>query len=151
MPLPESSDGTRAGGRYAIAMLPVLLWLPNLLAAPGCGFAPCPSWPQTWNITRSTIIMPCNYSGYFDYKIAGRFAVVDYDWSNAKEMWANPGRHGGGLSADGKMDCEERLLQQAAMTKAHAKSLGIDQQVWVYRNLVKGKSCTVITGGYSCC
>jgi hypothetical protein len=89
--------------------------------------------------------MPCNYSGYFDYKIAGRFAVVDYDWSNAKEMWANPGRHGGGLSADGKMDCEERLLQQAAMTKAHAKSLGIDQQVWVYRNLVKGESCTVIS------
>lgn len=112
-----------------------LLLLPAvaLAAAPGCGFSPCPSWPQTWNITRSTIIMPCNYSGYFDYKIAGRFAVVDYDWSNAKEMWANPQRHGGGLAADGKMDCEERLLEQARMTKAHARSLGIDQQVWVYR------------------
>jgi hypothetical protein len=53
-----------------------------------CGFSPCPSWEPTWNITQSTIIMPCNYSGYFDYTIAGRFAVVDYDWSNAKEMCA---------------------------------------------------------------
>ena len=59
------------------------------------------------------------------------------DWSNAKEMWANPQKWGGGLAADGKMDCEERLLEQAKMTKAHAKSLGIDQKVWVYRNLVK--------------
>lgn len=102
-----------------------------------CGFSPCPSWAPTWNITRSTIIMPCNYSGYFDYTIAGKFAVVDYDWSNAKEMWANPKQWGGGLAPDGKMDCQERLLKQAEMTKAHARSLGIDQKVWVYRNLVK--------------
>ena len=64
-----------------LLLLPVavLLLMPvgRGLAAPACGFAPCPSWPQTWNITRSTIIMPCNFSGYFDYKIAGRFAVVD--------------------------------------------------------------------------
>ena len=53
------------------------------------------------------------------------------DWSNAKEMWANPQKWGGGLAADGKMDCEERLLEQAKMTKAHAKSLGISQKVWV--------------------
>ena len=45
-----------------------------------------PSWEPTWNITRSTIIMPCNLSGYFDQDIAGRFAIVDYDWSNGKEM-----------------------------------------------------------------
>ena len=102
-----------------------------------CGFSPCPSWAPTWNITQSTIIMPCNLSGYFDYSIAGRFAVVDYDWSNAKEMWANPQQWDGGLAADGKMDCQERLLKQAEMTKAHAKSLGIEQRVWVYRNLVK--------------
>jgi hypothetical protein len=105
--------------------------------APPCGFSPCPSWAPTWNITRSTIIMPCNYSGYFDYTIAGKFAVVDYDWSNAKEMWANPKQWDGGLAPDGKMDCQERLLKQAEMTKAHAKGLGIDQKVWVYRNLVK--------------
>jgi len=53
------------------------------------------------------------------------------DWSNAKEMWANPQKWGGGLAADGKMDCEERLLEQAKMTKQHAKSLGISQKVWV--------------------
>jgi len=46
------------------------------LSSPGCGFSPCPSWEPTWNITRSTIIMPCNLSGYFDPKIAGQFAVV---------------------------------------------------------------------------
>ena len=52
--------------------------------------------------------MPCNYSGYFDYTIAGKFAVVDYDWSNAKAEW----------SAAKPMDCQERLVKQAAMTKA---------------------------------
>jgi hypothetical protein len=76
-------------------------------------------------------------SRYFDYTIAGKFAVVDYDWSNAKEMWANPKQWDGGLAPDGKMDCQERLIKQAEMTKAHAKSLGIEQKVWVYRNLVK--------------
>lgn len=130
--------------------------------------------------------MPCNFSGYFDYSIAGKFAVVDYEyaplaparragaptvkrsatagataaqrarhslrldavrplltrsvarsWSNGKEMWANPKRWQGGLAPDGKMDCQERLVEQAKMTKAHAKSLGIEQKVWVYRNLVK--------------
>lgn len=35
------------------------------------------------------------------------------------------------------MDCQERLLEQARMTKQRAASLGIEQKVWVYRNLVK--------------
>jgi hypothetical protein len=35
------------------------------------------------------------------------------------------------------MDCQERLLEQARMTKERAASLGIEQKVWVYRNLVK--------------
>jgi hypothetical protein len=42
------------------------------------------------------------------------------------------------------MDCQERLLEQARMTKAHARSLGIEQKVWVYRNLVKGELVGVL-------
>ena len=48
-----------------------------------------------------------------------------------------------GLADDGKMDCQERLLEQAKMTKAHARSLGIEQRVWVYRNLVMRPSVSM--------
>jgi len=44
-------------------------------------------------------------------------------------MWTNPGLHGGGLAPDGGMDTEERLVEQATMTKRRAKELGIDQKV----------------------
>ena len=47
-------------------------------AMPTTSMEATPSWPPTYNITRSTIIMPCNLSGYFDYSIAGQFAIVDY-------------------------------------------------------------------------
>ena len=46
-----------------------------------------------------------------------------YDWSNAKAAWAMAS----------PMDCEERLLSQARLTKYANK----DTNVFVYRNLVK--------------
>ena len=46
---------------------------------------------------------------------------MSYDWSNAKAQWA----------AAKPMDCEERLLSQAKMTKAQSK----DTKVFVYRNV----------------
>lgn len=82
-----------------------------------------PRFPPTYNMTRSTIIQPCNDSGYFDPVQAGRYGIIDFDWSNAKALWANTK----------PMDCEERLLVQAAMVKA----VNPDTKVFVYRNLVK--------------
>ena len=95
----------------------------DALASAAGAVHPLPRWRPTWQLNRSTMLQPCNYSGFFDPEFSARFGVVSYDWSNAKQQWAN--QH--------PMDCEERLLEQARMTKAHARSLGIDQQVWVYR------------------
>jgi hypothetical protein len=30
------------------------------------GSQPLPPWPATYNLSRSTFLMPCNYTGYFD-------------------------------------------------------------------------------------
>ncbi len=48
-----------------------------------------PPWPPTYNMSLSTIIMPCNYTGLFDTSFSSRFGIVDYDWSNSKLQWAN--------------------------------------------------------------
>ena len=48
-----------------------------------------PPWPPTYNMSLSTIMMPCNDSGYMDAGAAGAWGIVDYDWSNAKKQWAN--------------------------------------------------------------
>jgi hypothetical protein len=48
-----------------------------------------PSWPATYEMSRSTIFMPCNYSGYFDPGIAAQWGIADFDWSNGKADWAN--------------------------------------------------------------
>lgn len=78
-------------------------------------------WKPTYNMSMSTIIMPCNTTGYFQPNAAARYGIVDVDWSNAKKEWASVQ----------PMDCEERLVKQAHLIKAqnpHTK-------VWVYRNL----------------
>ena len=82
-----------------------------------------PPWPSTWAMHASTIVMPCNYSGYFDADYAAQFAVVDFDWSNAKQLWANTK----------PMDCQERLVTQAQMVKAKNPRV----RTFVYRNIVK--------------
>ena len=68
-------------------------------------------------------MMPCNYSGWFDPKVAADYGIVDFDWSNAKQLWANAK----------PMDCEERLLTQAQAVKAVKPTA----KVFVYRNIVK--------------
>lgn len=67
--------------------------------------------------------MPCNFSGFYDPVFLAQFGVVDFDWSNAKQIWANMK----------PMDAETLLVQQAAMVKA----VNNDTRIWVYRNLVK--------------
>jgi len=82
-----------------------------------------PPWPATYNMSKSTIFMPCNDQGYFDSNFAAKFGIASYDWSNAKALWtkAKP------------MNCEETLVMQAQQTK----KVNPNTHVWVYRNIVK--------------
>lgn len=81
-----------------------------------------PKWTPTWSMARSTIMMPCNITGYFDPALASTYGIVDVDWSNAKSLWerARP------------MDNSARLIEQAAQIKAADRRT----RVMVYRNLV---------------
>lgn len=79
---------------------------------------------QTWLMNKSTIIMPCNSTGFTDPQTTLGWGVVDFDWSNAK----------GTGTADGwvkhsPMDDEEMLLQQVQMTAAATP----ETTVWIYR------------------
>lgn len=95
-----------------------------LFAALGSALGAVPSgYTPTWNLSRSTIAMPCNYETFFDVQLTAKFGLVSFDWSNAKALWANAR----------PMNCEELLVEQAAMVKA----VNPDTHVWVYRNLVK--------------
>ena len=38
-----------------------------------------PTWPQTWQLNKSTILMTCNYSGYVDPSTTVGWAIVDFD------------------------------------------------------------------------
>ncbi len=84
-----------------------------------------PKWDPVWTLNRSTIFMPCNFSGFYDPVFAGTFGVADFDWSNAKQIYVN--------NPNGPMNCQELLLEQAAMVKA----ANPDTKVFIYRNGVK--------------
>ena len=97
-------------------------------AAPACASRePVPGrfpvWPATWDLQSSTIIQPCNMSGFLEpAEFWSKFGVVDVDWSNAKSLWVVP-----------PMSAEELLVEQAARLKAARPGV----KVWVYRNIVK--------------
>eukprot|EP01065_Artemidia_motanka_P034933 TRINITY_DN42915_c0_g1_i1.p1 TRINITY_DN42915_c0_g1~~TRINITY_DN42915_c0_g1_i1.p1 ORF type:complete len:440 (+),score=155.68 TRINITY_DN42915_c0_g1_i1:56-1375(+) len=95
------------------------------LAVPAAAVLPPtnPKWPPTYDMGMSTLTMQCNGSGWSSPERGAQFGIVSYDWSNAKKQWATMK----------PMDCEERLLEQAKMTKALSK----DTHVFVYRNVVK--------------
>eukprot|EP00039_Didymoeca_costata_P002169 m.57998 g.57998 ORF g.57998 m.57998 type:complete len:517 (-) comp11147_c0_seq1:29-1579(-) len=85
-----------------------------------------PKWTPTYNMSESTVLMPCNYSGLYDfeaYPALGKFGLVDYDWSNAKLLWDN----------QSPMDCDGMLVEQASRNKA----VNPRAKVFVYRNIVK--------------
>ena len=63
-----------------------------------------PTWTPTWDMAASTIMMPCNTSGWFDAELAAKYGIADFDWSNARAMWAN----------HAPMDDGGRLITQAA-------------------------------------
>jgi hypothetical protein len=83
-------------------------------------------WQPTWDMAMSTVMMPCNTSGWFDPALAAKYGIADFDWSNARQMWANKA----------PMDDGARLITQAAMVKA----VNPNTHVWIYRNLVKALS-----------
>eukprot|EP00037_Helgoeca_nana_P010376 m.91137 g.91137 ORF g.91137 m.91137 type:complete len:430 (-) comp20166_c0_seq1:237-1526(-) len=82
-----------------------------------------PNMPVTYQMNKSTIIMPCNESGYTDPQSTKGWGIVDFDWSNAKVEWAKAK----------PMDCEERLVEQVKLTTDASP----DTTVWVYRNAIK--------------
>lgn len=82
-----------------------------------------PPWPATYNMSLSTITMACNSSGWYNATLGAQFGIVSYDWSNEKSDWAN----------SKPMDCEERLVTQATMTK----KINPNAKVFSYRNIVK--------------
>lgn len=82
-----------------------------------------PPWPPTYNLASSTITMAINSSGPYNLTMANHFGIVSYDWSSEKAQWV--------LSRP--MDCEERMLQEATITKKSNPN----GHVFVYRNLVK--------------
>ena len=107
-----------------------------LLALATCGAAyDVPRWTPTYNMTRSTIVMPCNESGFSDPHLFARFGIADFDWSNwiygENQTW--DGKQYGGYSEQVPETCQQNLRVQAAMTKAANN----DTKVFVYRNMVK--------------
>jgi hypothetical protein len=78
-----------------------------------------PSRPPQYQMNLSTIIMPCNNSGYTDPKSTVGWAIVDFDWSNGKAIWT---KHR-------PMDDEVVLQNQVKMST----SASLGQTIWVYR------------------
>jgi hypothetical protein len=64
-----------------------------------------PNKPPTYQMNMSTIIMPCNYSGFTDPKTTVGWAIIDFDWSNGKQIWAR----------NHPMNDEELLQQQVGV------------------------------------
>ena len=62
-----------------------------------------PTWPPTYDMQSSTIVQPCNTSGFLDPSVFSQFGIVDVDWSNGKAQWVRP-----------PMSAEELLDEQAA-------------------------------------
>ena len=56
----------------------------------GASERPCmvPRWPATWQMNASTVIMPCNYTGYQAPSTTAGWGVVDFDWSNDLDGWS---------------------------------------------------------------
>ena len=84
---------------------------------------PGPNHAFTWQMNRSTIIMPCNMSGLMRPSFTRGWGIVDVDWSNAKGVWAKAK----------PMNCEEMLVDQVRLITAASP----DTTVWVYRNSIK--------------
>lgn len=88
-------------------------------ALPVLTFAQLPNRKPTYQLNASTIIMPCNNSGFTDPASTVGWSVIDFDWSNAKALWV----------VQRPMNDEEFLQQQVEMST----NASLGQTVWVYR------------------
>ena len=77
---------------------------------------------------RSTVLYTCNNTGMHDVSHAIKYGTVVYDWSNAKQLWANA--H--------PMNSQELIVKQAEMVLAADPGVeGYNPRVWAYRNTIK--------------
>ena len=83
-----------------------------------------PKWEPTYDMSRSTIIQPCNWSGTMDSQWLAKWGVVSVDWSNARRQWAQAQ----------PMDCDQMLLKQIKGIKEASNNT---TKVFTYRNIVK--------------
>eukprot|EP01052_Picozoa_sp_SAG31_P025411 SAG31_NODE_2226_length_6149_cov_9.156198_3_plen_279_part_00 len=118
---------TPALGAASVLLLLLLLPPPSSLRGvagqQGRPTVPGPNYPCTYQLNRSTIIMPCNYSGLTSAASITGWGIVDFDWSNAKAIWARAK----------PMNCEEMMLEQVH----RAANASPGSMYWVYRNGVK--------------
>ena len=82
-----------------------------------------------WFCYALSILAPFGRSGFHNASYAAQFGVVSYDWSYAKQLWAQ----------DKPMTCEESLTEQAESVLAEMGPYvkGEQPRLWVYRNTIK--------------
>ena len=54
-----------------------------------------PHWPPSYNMSESSVVQPCNYSGLYDYDAypeLAKFGLVDYDCAFTSRMVLMPPR-----------------------------------------------------------
>ena len=127
MLLPTMLSSFMSAALYLLVILPSIC----VAAEDDCSYpVNCPnkvlprSDTQTWQMNRSTIIMPCNDTGFTNPNSTLGWSIVDFDWSNAKGTGNAPG-----WAKHSPMDDEEMLFQQVQMTTAATPGT----TVWVYR------------------
>jgi hypothetical protein len=78
-----------------------------------------PDMPPRYQMNQSTIIMPCNNSGYMDPQRTVGWSIIDFDWSNGKAIWTK------------QRPMMDEVVLQNQVKMSTSSSLG--QTVWVYR------------------
>lgn len=86
-----------------------------------------PTWPQTWDMRRSTGMMVCNSTGAVDPALAAPWGMVDLDWNGGKNVW----------SATKPMSAEEFMLANILAIRA----VNPNMTGWVS---VRGKRATLV-------
>ena len=74
-------------------------------------------------MSRSTVAMPCNYSGYYNLDDLKGFGYLQFDWSNGKDAWVQ----------DKPMTAAETIAHQSALVHSWDPTV----KVGVYRNGIK--------------
>ena len=103
-----------------MAMLLCALAQTTLAQVPGYG---TPNYTVTYQMNRSTVIMPCNYTGFLNATNLAPFGgLIDVDWSNAKSTW----------SKQQPMRDETLLMEQLRRLRAGDPG----RKLWIYRGTI---------------